>query len=118
MTNTQLVDIVDTWDELLEIFACHLFLESFIFNDEIEELSAFDKLHDKIEVFFCFNDLINLHHIRVMQLFQNFDFSTDSLNILLVFNSWLFKNFHRNLYKMTLFKLVSIKEHFWANFEF
>jgi hypothetical protein len=84
------MNIVDTGDELLKILASCLLLKSLMLNNEIKKLSILHEFHDKIELLLSFNNLIYLHNIRVMQLLQYFDFSTDSFNVLLVFNSRFF----------------------------
>ena len=91
------MNVVNAWNKLLEVFASHCFIQSFVFDDKIKELSTFHELHDKIQIFFSFDNLINLNHIGVMQLLENFNFSTNPLDIFFVLDPRFFKNFDRNL---------------------
>ena len=48
MADTELVNVVDPGNELLEVFASFLFFKSLILNNQLKELSTLNKLHDKI----------------------------------------------------------------------
>lgn len=53
---------------------------------EVEQLSSAGELHYHIELFLGLDDFIKLDDVRVPHLFQNFDFSGNSLYVLLVVN--------------------------------
>lgn len=74
MANPELVNVVNASDEFLEVLAGCLFLEALALDDQLEKLAAVCELHDQVEVFFGLDDLVDLNHVRVVQLFQNFDF--------------------------------------------
>jgi|DEB0MinimDraft_12_1074336.scaffolds.fasta_scaffold13959_1 hypothetical protein len=81
------MDIVDARDKLLEVLACLLLFQSLVLNDDIEQLASADKLHDQVEVLLSFDDLIYLYNVRVMELFEDLDFTADPLDVLLVFDT-------------------------------
>lgn len=74
VANPELVNVVNASDEFLEVLAGCLFLEALALDDQLEKLAAVCELHDQVEVFFGLDDLVDLNHVRVVQLFQNFDF--------------------------------------------
>ena len=71
MAYAQLMNVVDAGYELLEVLACLAFFQSLVLHDQVEELATLDKLHHKIQILLSLNNLINLHNIRMVQLFQN-----------------------------------------------
>ena len=87
VTNTQLVNVFDARYELLEVLACLMLVQSLILHDHVEELATLYKLHDEIEILLGLDDLINLFNVRMVQLLQDLNLSTNSLDILLLFNS-------------------------------
>ena len=93
------MNVFDAWYELLKVLACLILIKSLVLNDHIEELATLYELHDQIEILLGLDDLINLYNVGMVQLFEDLNLSTNSLDILLLFNSWLFKNFHGNLYQ-------------------
>ncbi len=86
MANPKLVNVMDASDEFLEVLAGSFFLKTLTLDDQLEKLAAVCELHDQVEVFFGLNDLVDLDHIGVVQLFQNFDFPRDPFDVLLVLN--------------------------------
>lgn len=91
------MNVIDTWDKLLEVFAGLLLFQSGALDDNIKQLTTLYKLHDKIQVFFCLDNLIDLYNIRMMQLFKYFNLPADSFYILFVFNSTFLENFYSHL---------------------
>ena len=79
------MDVMDGSYQFLEVLAGMLFLETGVLNDDVEQLASLSELHNQIEVFFCLDDLVKLHYIRMMGLLQDFYFSRDAFNILLIF---------------------------------
>jgi len=76
-------------------------------DNKVEKLSIGNKFHYQVELFLSLYYFINLHHIWMMKLFKNLDFSTDSLNILFILNPRLFQHFNsylqdgKNLIRLT-----------------
>lgn len=102
VADAELVNVLDARDELLKVLAGHLLLEALVLHNEVEQLASADVLHDQVQVLFCFDDLVNLNHIRVVQLLQNLNFSADALHILAVFDPRFFENFDGHLQKFEL----------------
>ena len=67
-------------------------------NNEIEKLTAIAVLHDHVKFFFGFDDFIKLNDIRMPDFFQDFDFSCNSFDILLIMNFVFLKDFNCDLY--------------------
>ena len=81
------MNVFDAGYELLEVLACLILIKSLVLNDHIEELATLYELHDQIEILLGLDDLINLYNVGMVQLFENLNLSTNSLDILLLFNS-------------------------------
>lgn len=97
VADSELVDVVDARNELLEVLACLLFLQFLVLHNEVEQLAALHELHDQIEVLLRLNDLVDLHHVGMVQLLQYLDLSTDALHVLFLFNTRFFQYFDSNL---------------------
>ena len=91
------MDIVDTWYQLLEIFASCFFLQSLVLDDKVEKFSIGNEFHYQVELFLSLDYFINLHHVWMVKLFENLYLSTDSLNILFILNPGLFQHFNSYL---------------------
>lgn len=91
------MDVVDCWDQLLEIFASNFFFKSLVGHDQVKELSSLCIFHYQVEVLVSLDDFIELYYIGVVYLFKNFDFSWNSFNIFLIFNFTFFKDLNSNL---------------------
>ena len=81
------MNVFDAGYELLKVLACLILIKSLVLNDHIEELATLYELHDQIEILLGLDDLINLYNVGMVQLFENLNLSTNSLDILLLFNS-------------------------------
>ena len=55
-------------------------------HDVVEKLTSIAVLHDHIELFLRLDNLIELDNIRMPHFLQNFDLSSNSLDIFLVMN--------------------------------
>lgn len=97
MANTQLVDILDSANEFLKQLTSVFLSESLILHDNVEQLATVYEFHHEVEVFFGFNDLVDLYNVGVVQLLKNFDFSANSFNVFFVFNAWFFEDFNGHL---------------------
>lgn len=81
MDDSEFVDIFDSTDDLFEDFACFFFSHSFFADDVIKEFSIFHVLHDKEEMFWCLNDLVEVDDVGVSDEFEDMYFSGDSFYI-------------------------------------
>ena len=81
------MNVFDAGYELLKVLACLILIKSLVLNDHIEELATLYELHDQIEILLGLDDLINLYNVGMVQLFENLNLSTNSFDILLLFNS-------------------------------
>ena len=91
------MNILNTWDELKVELAGLLFRKSGVSDDIVEELTTVTVFHDHVKLFFCFDDFVELDHVGVSDLLQDFDLSGDSLHVLLVMDFIFLQNFNRNL---------------------
>ena len=97
VTDAELVDVVDAGDQLLEILASLPFFESLVLHDQVEKFAALHELHDQVEILLCLDNLVDLHNVGMVQLFENFDFTANALDVFLFFDTGLFKYFHGDL---------------------
>ena len=63
-----------------------LFLKLLILDNHVKKFAAIGVLHDEVEILFCLYDLVDLDDVGMVELFEDFDLATDSLDILLVFD--------------------------------
>ena len=80
------------------MLACRLLLESLALDDQFKQFATVCKLHHKVQVPFRLDDFVDLDNVRVVHLFQDFDFSRDAFNVFLVFDFGLFQNFDCDLF--------------------
>lgn len=59
------MEIFNTRYYLLEVFASFLLLESRVLDNVVKEFTSTCILHDQIELFRCFYNLIKLNNVRV-----------------------------------------------------
>lgn len=97
MTDTRLVDILDTRDKFEVELAGLLLGETRVSHDIVEELSTVAVFHDHVQLFLSFNDFIQLDHVRMADLLEDLDFSSDTLDILLVVNLVFLQDLYGNL---------------------
>ena len=98
MADATLVQILDSWDEFPVEDGSLLLVESSVAHDEVKEFSSIRMLHDHEQFFLSFNDLVELDNIWMSDLFEDFDLSRDSLNILLVVDLLFFEDLDCNLF--------------------
>ena len=65
MNYSYFVDILDAGDELMEHSGCFFFVDSFVLDDVVEELSPFHELHHQEQLFRGFDDLVQLDDVWV-----------------------------------------------------
>ena len=73
--------VFDSGNDLLENPAGFWFFDLCVLNDEIKELATICIFHDKEELFWSFDDLIELDEIGVSDHFEDVDFSLDSFDV-------------------------------------
>jgi hypothetical protein len=90
VTDTALMDIFNTRNELQIKFTSLFLGESGVPHDVVEQLSAIAVLHDHVELFFGLDDLVKLNNIWMSDLLKNFNFSRNALHIFLIMDLILF----------------------------
>lgn len=65
MYNSKLVNVFYATNDLLENFACLLFLHPFFADYIVEKLSSFHVLHDQKQVLRSLDNLIQLYNVRM-----------------------------------------------------
>lgn len=93
MTDSILMEMFYSLQNLVEKISCIYIINSVIFNNIIEEFPSVCMLHYKIKFILCFNDLVKLNDFWMPDLFQYLDLSRDSVDIHLILNLRFFKNF-------------------------
>lgn len=58
----------------------------------VKQLATVAVLHNHVELFFRFNDFVQLNHVGVAHLLKNFDFTSYALNVFLVMDLVLLEN--------------------------
>lgn len=89
MTNPKLVDVVDARYQLLEVLARLPFLKPLVLHNQVEEFAALHELHDEIEILLGLDDFVDLDYVWMVQLLEDFDFTTDALHVFLLFDTGL-----------------------------
>ena len=97
MTDTTLVQVLNSADELPVKLSCLLLVEACISDDEVEELTSVGMLHDHEKLLFRLNNLVELDDIGVANFLQNFNFPRNPFNVLLVVDLFFLKDFDGNL---------------------
>ena len=97
MANATFMNVFNARHQLLVHPHSCLFMQPLVRHNVVKQLSVLAELHDQEQFTFGFNDFIQLNHIRVSHLLQDLNFSADSLDVLLVFDSGLFKYFDGDL---------------------
>lgn len=88
MNNIELMNVLNTTNDLLEYFAGFRLRDSaimkgllFALNDIIEELSALHVFHDEKQLLWGFDDFVQLNDTRMTDELQDMNLSTDALHI-------------------------------------
>lgn len=93
MADAALVNVLNARDELEVELACLLLGQPRVPDDVVKQLAAAAVFHDHVELLFGFNNLVKLNDVRMSDLLQNFDFSRDSFDILLIIDLVLLQDF-------------------------
>ena len=78
------MDVVHTSKQFLQVFARCRLLQLLILDYEFEELASTGKLHHEVEIFVCFDYLIDLDNIWMVKLFKNLYLAADPLYVFFV----------------------------------
>lgn len=88
MDYLQLVQVIDTIDDLVKKSACLSLCQSllssrvlFFISDVIEQFTATAVLHDQKQVFWGLDYFVELDQVRMTDQFQNVDLPADSFNV-------------------------------------
>ena len=71
-------------------FDCRLLSQLLALDDVIEQFTSLCILHNEVQFRISFYDFIQLDEVWMSDHFENLDFSSDPLNVALVFNFILF----------------------------
>lgn len=81
MDDSDFVDVLDSWDELMEHSDCFCLVYSFVFDDILEEFSLFHEFHDEEKLFGGLDDFVKLYDVGVPDQFEDVDLSRYSFDI-------------------------------------
>ena len=98
MDDIELVEILDTSDDLMEELASLRLLHSLVGHDIVKQLSTLSVLHDKVQLFRSLDDLVKLDNIWMSDHFQDVNLTSNSLNVMHILYLILFKNFYCNFF--------------------
>ena len=97
MANLDLVQVLNTCQNLVEETTGFTVLEPSLLDDVVKEFATARILHDEEELLRRFNYFVELHDIWVSHDFQNVDFSHDARDIRLVLNLVLLEDLDGDL---------------------
>lgn len=75
-----------------------LILNSFFFNDVVEQFATWSVFHNKKQLSASFNNLVELDYVRMPNDFENLNFTHHPGNIGLLLDFVFLENFDRNLF--------------------
>jgi len=90
--DVKLVEILNTGNDLVEKLECLWLFNSLVFHDVVEKLTSIGILHDKVELFWCLDDFIELNDVWMSDELENVYFSRDSFDIVDVLDFVFFEN--------------------------
>ena len=86
MNNIQLMEILYAGNYLVEQLASLGLFDSLISYDIVKELSTLGILHDQVQLFWRFYNLVKLDDVWVPDHFEDMDLTSHSLNVMDVLN--------------------------------
>jgi hypothetical protein len=98
MAHSTFVQVLNASDQFAIEFGSLLFSESGVSDNIVEEFTSIGILHDHEEFLFCFDNLVQLDHIGVTHLLQNFNFARDAFNVLLIVDLLFLQDFDGDLF--------------------
>lgn len=93
VSNTQLAQVLDSGDQLLEKPASLVFLEVVLGCDVVEQLAVAAVLHDEKQPVFGLDDFVELDDVGVAHDAQDVDFASHALDVIDVVNFPLVEDF-------------------------
>ena len=102
MANSELVNIMDTSQQLLQMFAGSSFFQLLVLDDQLEQFTSARKLHYQVQIFVGFDDFVDLDDVGMVELFEYFYLAADSFDIFLVLDFRFLKHLHCNLHKKSV----------------
>ena len=84
MAHAELVQVLHTFQDLVEEFGCVDVVYAIVAHDVVEELACVRMLHNQVQFALCFNYLIKLDDARVPNFLEDFDFASNSIDVGLV----------------------------------
>ena len=96
MCDSKRVEVLDASHNLEIKTTCLLLSQSVTLDDVVEKFTTLGILHYKIYALRVFDDFIKFNESWMIDALQNFYFSHYPLNVCLIFNTELLKNFHCN----------------------
>jgi len=96
--DAELVQILDSTNDLLEELAGFCLLKLLLLDDVVEELATADELHDQEELLGRLDDFEKLDDVGVADQLEDVDLARHSLHICIPRNFALFQYFHRHLF--------------------
>ena len=88
------MQVLDTFQDLVEEFGCVDVVDSVIPDDVVEQLAGIGMLHDQVKLTFRLYYLIELNHSRVTYFLEYFNFASNPIDIGLILNFILLQNFN------------------------
>lgn len=70
----------------MEELGCIDIVHSIISDDVIEKLTGIGMLHYQVKLTFCLNYLVELYHSRMTYFLENFDLTSNAINVGLILN--------------------------------
>ena len=84
------MQMLNTKKNLVEEFAGLRVSYTLWFDNTVKELTSVCMLHDQVELSLSLNNLVELYHIWMPYLLQNFDFPSNPVNICLILDFGFF----------------------------
>jgi hypothetical protein len=81
MDNVELVDILNTANQLMVHSTCLFLRDLFVLDYIVKKLSIFNVFHDQKQLLWCFYNLVQLNDVRVPHQFKNVYLSGHPLHI-------------------------------------
>ena len=92
--DTQLVDVFDTRNYLLIHLGRFFFFKAPVLDDVLEQLATRAVFHDEVQVVIVLDHFVQLHNVWVPNLLENGDLTVDPIDIRLILNFVLLKDFN------------------------
>lgn len=98
MANAAFVDIFNPSDQLLIDSNRCLLMQALLLHDVIKKFAIYAVFHYQIQLRLCLNDLVQLDHVRVSNLLEDFDLTRDACNVFTILDPSFLQDFDRYLF--------------------